>query len=186
MYRLRHLQKDTSNSTGWHNPSVLYYMLSSECSRCCLAHCPAHCEVNFRSHSILLLAHLTVPSQVYCTGTPMNTTKYVPTHTTESLSSTIPSTPWCALPAALDGILPAPLALKIPPVQQWISPDRNHSVKFRTSPTYLLTRIEPIPDADRLDYPWAGSILPGAQGYGKFSWSLLFSWGKYIFLESKI
>jgi len=46
----------------------------------------------------------------------------------------------------------------IPPVQQWISPDRNRPVQSRSSPRNFWTGIGPIPDADRLDWAWSGPI----------------------------
>ena len=52
----------------------------------------------------------------------------------------------------------------IPPVQQWISPDRNRPVQSRSSPRNFWTRIRPIPVADRLDWAWSGRIPHGVQG----------------------
>jgi len=55
-------------------------------------------------------------------------------------------------------------ASMIPPVQQWISPDRNRPVQFRSSPRNFSTGIGPIPDTDRLDWAWSGPIPHGVQG----------------------
>jgi len=52
----------------------------------------------------------------------------------------------------------------IPPVQQWISPDRNRPVQSRSSPRNFWTGIGPIPDADRLDWAWSVLIPYGVQG----------------------
>jgi hypothetical protein len=52
----------------------------------------------------------------------------------------------------------------IPPVQQWISSDRNRPVQSRSSPRNFWTGIGPILDADRLDWAWSGPIPHGVQG----------------------
>jgi hypothetical protein len=52
----------------------------------------------------------------------------------------------------------------IPPVQEWISPDRNRPVQSRSSPRYIWTGIGPIPDADSLDWAWSGLIPHCVQG----------------------